>query len=696
MKPALQSIQPINQTLSPEKEYLALLEVTRALASHSTLPDLLQELRHRLRSVLNFNYLCVLLYEPAENKMRLHTLESNRSNEASAPIPSGALYSMEESPSAHVWQTQRPMIVGDVTKEGEYPRVMQLLLDHGVNSFCTLPLTTARRQLGTLTIGSAAQNAYHSEHLDLPLLVATQVAIALENSINYQEAQAAQQQAVRERDRLRLLLEVNNAVVSDLSVNDLCHSIPKSVRTAMQCHAACLSLFDENSEQLRIQGFDFPSSRGFIREQMIISLEGSTSGKAFRSGEPILYGKSPHIRSDEGIESGCFIPIIRNERKLGVLYLLDRRENFFDSGDVRFLSQLASQLSIALDNALQFREISESRSKLQEEARYLRQELRSERGFGDILGESPAIRRVITQIQTVAPTDSTVFITGETGTGKELVARAIHNLSGRRDHSFIKVNCAAIPLGLLESELFGHERGAFTGAIAQKIGRFELAHQGTLFLDEIGDIPQELQPKLLRVIQEQEFERLGSNRTTRVNVRLLAATNRDLARMVEERQFRADLYYRLNVFPISVAPLRERRGDIPLLIHHFVAKFAQRMSKRIEHIPGEVIDALTSYSWPGNIRELQNFIERAVILTENRVLNAPLGELRGISTVENDAASWNLPTLDEAEREHILRVLEQTYWVIAGPSGAAARLGIPRTTLLYRMKRLNIRRRDSQ
>ncbi len=667
------------------------MEVAQALASHATLSDLLQDLRHRLRSVLNFNYLCVLLYEPAEHKMRLHTLESL----ASSTIAPGTLYSMEESPSAHVWQTQCPLVVGDVENEIGYPGIMQLLLDHGVNSFCTLPLTTQRRQLGTLTIGAAEKNAYRPDQLELPILVATQVAIALENSINYQEAQAAQQQVVRERDRLRLLLEVNNAVVSNLSLNDLGQSIPKSVRIAMQCDAACLSLFDEKNEQLRIQGFDFPSSRGFIREQMIISLEGSSSGKAFRSGEPILYGKSPHLKSDEGIESGCFIPIIRNERKLGVLYLLDRRQNFFDSGDVNFLSQLASQLSIALDNALQFREISEARSKLQEEARYLRQELRSERGFGDILGESPAIRRVITQIQTVAPTDSTVFITGETGTGKELVARAIHNLSGRRDHSFIKVNCAAIPLGLLESELFGHERGAFTGAIAQKIGRFELAHQGTIFLDEIGDIPLELQPKLLRVIQEQEFERLGSTRTTRVNVRLVAATNRDLAQMVEERQFRADLYYRLNVFPIFVAPLRERRGDVPLLIHHFVAKFAQRMGKRIEHIPGEVIDALTSYGWPGNIRELQNFIERAVILTQSRVLNAPLGELRD-SRAEAIAPTWKSRTLDEAEREHILHVLNEAYWVIGGPNGAAARLGIPRTTLLYRMKRLNISRQDSR
>ena len=295
---------------------------------------------------------------------------------------------------------------------------------------------------------------------------------------------------------------------------------------------------------------------------------------------------------------------------------------------------------------------------------------------------------MLKQAETVAPTDSTVLIIGETGTGKELVARAIHNLSGRRDHILVKLNCAAIPTGLLESELFGHEKGAFTGAIAQRVGRFELAHKGTLFLDEVGDIPLELQPKLLRVLQEREFERLGSTHTQRVDVRLIAATNRDLAQMVADKQFRSDLYYRLNIFPINVPPLRERAGDIPTLVRHFVAKYAREMNKKIEDIPDEAMEAIARYSWPGNIRELQNFIERAVILSPGKVLRAPLGELERTAA----AASTNLTTLEEAERSHILKVLGETNGVVGGRNGAAQRLGLKRTTLIYKMQKLGITR----
>jgi len=341
-----------------------------------------------------------------------------------------------------------------------------------------------------------------------------------------------------------------------------------------------------------------------------------------------------------------------------------------------------------VENALAFKEIAELKNKLAEEKLYLEDEIRTEFNFEEIVGDSAVLKLILRQAETVAPTDSTVLIQGETGTGKELVARAIHNLSNRRERTFVKVNCAAIPTGLLESELFGHERGAFTGAIARKIGRFELAHGGTLFLDEVGDIPLELQPKLLRVLQEQEFERLGSTRTIRVDVRVVAATNRDLARMVAEREFRSDLYYRLNVFPLLMPPLRDRHEDIPQLVRYLAQKYARRMNKRIESIPSETLDALTRYHWPGNVRELENLIERAVILSAGPALRVPLAELKPPA----EAATEALVTLEAAERQHILRALEETNWVLGGPRGAATRLGMKRTTLQSRMSKLKITR----
>src|SRR6185295_2891031 len=326
------------------------------------------------------------------------------------------------------------------------------------------------------------------------------------------------------------------------------------------------------------------------------------------------------------------------------------------------------------------------RDKVTKEKLYLEEEIKSE--YDDIVGESRSLKRVLKQVETVAGTDSTVLILGETGSGKELVARAVHHLSGRRERTFVKLNCAAIPTGLVESELFGHDKGAFTGAIATKIGRFELADHGTLFLDEVGEIPLELQVKLLRVLQEQEFERLGSTRTLRVNVRLIAATNRELERMVEEGRFRSDLYYRLKVFPIRVPALRERPEDIPMLVHHFVQKFAQRMKKQIETIPRESMTALQQYSWPGNIRELENFIERAVILSQTTDLEVPVSELKRPTT----AADRAVVSLEDAERQHILKALHEARWVIGGQAGAAAKLGIKRTTLNSKMQKLGISR----
>ncbi len=395
-----------------------------------------------------------------------------------------------------------------------------------------------------------------------------------------------------------------------------------------------------------------------------------------------------------GGRSACELPLTTSRRRLGTLVLVSKQPTTYDAADVGFLQLVANQVALAVENALAFQEIEALKDQLSQEKAYLEEEVRTEHNFGEIIGDSPALRRVLKQAETVAPTDSTVLIRGETGTGKELIARALHDLSPRSGRTFVKLNCAAIPTGLLESELFGHEKGAFTGAISQRVGRFELAHLGTLFLDEVGDIPPELQPKLLRVLQEQEFERLGDTRTIRVDVRLVAATNRDLARMVADGRFREDLYYRLNVFPVMLPPLRERPDDIPRLVRHFTQRFARRMGRRIETIPTPVLESLVRYPWPGNVRELQNVIERAVILSPGPTLQVPLGDLPQPSPPAQPAATPAAPavTLAEAEREHILEALHDTKWVLGGPKGAAARLGMKRSTLQWKMKKLGLSR----
>ena len=394
-------------------------------------------------------------------------------------------------------------------------------------------------------------------------------------------------------------------------------------------------------------------------------------------------------RLPEDIQSICAVPLSSAEHKLGALFIGSAAEDAYGEEEVLFLSLLAAQVSSAIENHLAHGQIAELQERLEQKSVSLAEEPGEEHGFEEIVGRSATLRKVLQQIETVAPTDCTVLICGETGTGKELIARAIHDRSCRQKASFVKLNCAAIPTGLLESELFGHEKGAFTGAIAQRIGRFELANHGTMFLDEIGEIPLELQPKLLRVLQEREFERLGNSRTLHTDTRLIAATNRDLEQMVEENRFRSDLFYRLNVFPIRIPALRERPEDIPLLVRHFTKQYAQRMNKQIDSISSETMKALCEYHWPGNIRELQNVVERAVVMAKGSELHVPLTELKR-RAVPTDAETPCSGTLEEAERAHILRTLKQTDWVIAGPKGAAARLGMHRSTLQFRMRKLGI------
>jgi formate hydrogenlyase transcriptional activator len=547
-------------------------------------------------------------------------------------------------------------------------------------------------------------DAYSGEEINFLSLVANQVAVSIDDALNLEasrfaqaELQRKQDELQRERDRLKLLLDVNNNVISNLALRDLLRAISASVRRVMECDVVGVDLPDLEANQLRIYALDFPESKGFLREELRIPIEGTPPGKAFQTGKAVLVCPSDAAQinlqecispiAGEGLQSGCMIPLVGRNGVLGVLGLGRRKENAFDQEDVDFLTQVAGQIAIALENSLAYSEIADLKDKLAQEKMYLEDEIRSQMNFAEIIGNSSALRQVLQQVETVAPTESAVLILGETGTGKELIARAIHNLSQRKDRTFVKLNCAAIPMGLLESELFGHEKGAFTGAIAQRIGRFELANNGTAFLDEIGEIPLELQPKLLRVLQEREFERLGSTRTLRTDARLIAATNRDLSAMVDEQKFRSDLFYRLNVFPVRVPPLRERPEDISLLVRHFAEQYARRSGKAIETIPTETMNSLVRYHWPGNIRELQNVIERAVILSTGPVLKVPLSDLTARSSTNGVR---HAETLQEAERKHILAALEETKWVVGGPNGAAVRLGMNRSTLQFRMRKMGI------
>ena len=528
----------------------------------------------------------------------------------------------------------------------------------------------------------------------------------------------------RERDQLDLLLDVTNAVVTHLDTRDVFHAVAPALRRCVSADVAALSLFDPDAGVLRHHVCDAPEdfcTRSDIPMATESTLDGSASGHVFKTGKPRIFSpvdldsfpESVFIRA-RGINSACSVPLATPHGILGTLSVGAFSDAAFSEDQFPLLMRVAGQIAIAVRNAVSFERIEELNAQLAREKLYLEDEIRSDYQFEEIIGRSKALDRVLREIQTVAPTDSTVLILGETGSGKELVARAIHQLSSRQDHAFVKLNCAAIPTGLLESELFGHEKGAFTGAINQRIGRFELANRGTVFLDEVGEIPLELQPKLLRVLQEREFERLGSTRTLRTDARLIAATNRDLRLLADEQKFRQDLYYRLNVFPITVPPLRERRDDIPMLVRHFAQQFARRMKKNVESISTETMEALTRYDWPGNIRELQNLIERAVILSNGPSLEVPVEALHtspaasvqapareatsetGLPRRSSEAAEAGNETLEAADRRHIIAALERTNWVIAGPNGAASRLGIKRSTLQFRMRKLGIVRPTAQ
>ncbi len=532
---------------------------------------------------------------------------------------------------------REPVYVADILREPIWDDYRDRVLPYGIRAVWSRPLFTREgKVLGTFAIHY--RDVRNPNAIDLQMIEnASHIAgIAIERHLH--------EEALRhERDRLRLLLEITNSTISKLDLPRLVEALSTNLLNVTRCDFCALLLPDADSGQLRLTTLYNPEPRGSFSDGSIIPLHGSICGKAFRIGQTQHYNHLDELLDDpeslgssvgqlfyqrvmaEGLVSGCDLPLIGRSGVVGVLAALKRSERAFEKDDVIFLEQVARQVAIAVENALEYEKAIQDRDKETKQRLYLEDEIRAQ--CGAIVGESSSLMAALQLVSVVAPTDSSVLILGETGTGKELIARAVHDLSSRRERAFVKLNCAAIPLGLLESELFGHEKGAFTGAIAQKMGRFELANKGTLFLDEVGDIPVELQAKLLRVLQEQEFERLGNNRTHKVDVRLIAATHRDLPEMVKQSAFREDLYYRLNVFPISVPPLRQRTEDIPQLVRHFTEIYARRMNKRIDEIPSKTMDALMRYPWPGNVRELQNFIERAVILSPHAVLRAPIAEL---------------------------------------------------------------------
>jgi len=684
----------------------ALLEVSEAIAQQRDLPALFHDLAVRLHSVVEFDFLTLILHDPIKNVMRLHILETDHRTDA----PIGKEHSVDEHPSGWVWKTQECFVVSDTHEETRYPEYMQVLREKGVRAFALVPLTTAQRRVGAMGFGRMVPDAVIE--LQFMQRVASQVAVAVDNALNVESAQAYQRQLAQERDRLRVLLDLNNVLVTSRELPELFRGIVATLQRAIRHDYTSLALLDPMTGLLKIYALDFPGHQGFFKPETVVPRDSSPAGRAIAEGRTLLSSGTQlkEYQSDivrqllaEGIQTICCIPLTNRARTFGTLNLASRTLNGFNTTDIEFVQQVAAQIAIAVENALAFKEIDALKDKLAVEKLYLEEEIRTEFNFEEIIGESAPLKQTLAKVELAAPAGTTVLILGDTGTGKELIARAIHNLSPRRERTFVKINCAAIPSGLLESELFGHERGAFTGAVNQKIGRFELADRGTLFLDEVGDIPLELQPKLLRVLQEQEFERLGSNRTQRVDVRVVAATNVDLSKLVAEKAFRSDLYYRLNVFPIQVPALRERREDIPLLVRYFVQKFSRRQNKIVQYVPADAMDALVNYGWPGNVRELENFIERAVLLSPGKELRVAMSELRpsGMNADHSEASAEiatfgaarpSIATLEEAERQHILRALRQTEWRIAGPKGAAAVLGMKRTTLQARMRKLGIRR----
>jgi formate hydrogenlyase transcriptional activator len=668
---------------SPERNrYRLLLEVTDRIARTQSLPDAFKELATPVLALTGGELLNLSLYDPRQDCMLTYYWKKNQESGEFDAFP------VDEVVSGWAWKHQEAIAIADIEREQRFPGFVPVLLNHGVRSYTVLPISTPSRRFGALGLGKKAPEALDNEDIEFLSRVALMGALALEKD-----------KARRALEEQQSLVAISRELSSSLEPEKLLPVILSSLRSIARYERSILCVLDEDGKSVHRYG-DALEWESFVNHGTAIPVEQSISAQTVQT-RSVTFLTAADLRAmneplakamvQGGVRSVCSVPLIAGNRVWGALNPSSMIEHAFGSSDVEYLQQVANQIAASLQNAHAYREIAQLKERLAQEKRYLEYEIRSANRTDDIIGTSPALKRVLDYAAIVADTDSTVLITGETGTGKERIARMIHSTSGRKERNFIKLNCAAIPTGLLESELFGHEKGAFTGAVSQKLGRLELADKGTLLLDEIGEIPLEVQPKLLRVLQDQEFERLGGTKTIRVDVRLIAATNRDLVRAVEEKEFRGDLFYRLHVFPLHLPALRERREDIPVLICHFVEKCSARLHKRIDVIPEDAVKAMMQWEWPGNIRELENFIERSVILSEDHRLNPPLAELREeISRQPSDSSG----TLRDRERDHIIEILRQTRGALSGPAGAAARLGLKRTTLQYKMQRLGISRMD--
>ena len=673
-----------------------MLDVSRAMVEQPTVKAVLRSLRDVLSNSIRLHGADLYLLD--SDRDTLHILEFDR--EADAPAIKIGTKISRIGAVAQALEQQEPVFLPDVSQEMlKHPELAPFAAQSVGRSTYVFPVSTAQQRYGLLAVTKERGQEFVREDVELLRSLTSHVAVALECALARDNAELYQRQVVKERDRLRLLLEINNHIVSKLDINELFRSASASLRTYFRNDFTGFWLIDKQSNQLQCVVLDFPSGKGSLTAVLNSELSDSDHEK-LRAHVPELLsideieGLPTRIVEKlkaESITSMAIAPMVTAGGPLGVLAMGSRQPDNFGQEDLDLLSQVSNQIALAVDNAIAYGRVTEARDRLEEERLYLESEIRSEYNFEDIVGKSAALRKVRDQVAIVAPTQSSVLLHGETGTGKELFARAIHNISPRRERTFVRLNCAAIPSGLVESELFGHEKGAFTGALMQKKGRFELADHGTLFLDEIGDISLDLQPKLLRALQEHEFERLGSTKTIRVDVRLIAATHRDLQAMIRNNQFREDLFYRLNVCPIEIPPLRERREDIPLLVHYFVLRHSRQMQKRVKSVPKKAMEALMNADWPGNIRQLENFIERCVIFTQGDELNVLSAELKKAPVRPVASAA---PNFEQAERQVIIDALMAASGRIAGKGGAAERLGLKRTTLQNKMNKLNISRAE--
>ena len=680
-----------------ETMYRALVGVSAALVTAPDLPGALRSVSDLLSKVVKFDTVALLLVGDNPEVATLYAL---------APVADQNLDIGTEFPLhqdlaiSSVLKKQKPVLIPDIQNEvARFPSSFaQRLPEERYKVAYLFPVSLGGRPLGVLIYTSAHREQYDSKDVELMGSVAAHVSAVVGAALAAESAASYRRDLERERDRLKLLLEINNHTVMHLEMDPLLGAASTSLRKFFDVAFTGVWILDERSRQFQCMSLDFPGNHTNLSNAAGPRLTNEAITD-MRTRVPRVMGPAEirDLPSDlaellirDSIVSLTVLPMMGSNAPIGIFVLGSRKERAFSKADLDLLAQVANQLSLALDTARAYGRVTFSRDRLQHEKLYLQSEIESQYSFEDIVGRSKALRDVLEQVTIVAPTDSTVLLIGETGTGKELIARAIHNLSPRGQKTFVRLNCAAVPSGLMESELFGHEKGAFTGALMQKRGRIELADEGSLFLDEIGDIDSELQPKLLRVLQEREFERLGSNRTIKVDVRLIAATHRDLPAMVRDREFREDLYYRIDVFPIRIPPLRERSDDIPLLVHYFVAVLSRKMRKSIRVVPNKVMDAIMNWSWPGNVRELQNFLERSVILSRDEILAAPISELGNRAAPKIASAA----TFHGMERETILNALRAAEGRVGGRGGAAEQLGLKRTTLQRKMERLNIAKAD--